>query len=133
MNSPKEKPDLESVVIKPYVGQTFYIVEVGNAARYNGGRQFEGVVTKVGHKYFTVSWEFPYKQQEQFCIDSLKQKTEYSATLKLYPSKQNFEDEKLSQKICAAIRDKFGYGYNRGNYTLETLKVVSVLLQLNVI
>lgn len=139
MNLPKDKLTLENVTIKPYVGQHFYVVEINNAARYNGGEQFYGIVTKVGKKYFTVTWKIEYEflgeqrtytNSEQFHIDSLEQKTDCSPSLKLYSSEKEEEDEKLTNEIYALLRNEFNYGYNKNNHSLETLKSVAELLKL---
>ena len=89
---------------KPKVGETLFIVDVGNRAR-NGGKQRECTVTKVGRKYFYVEisnyWKVP------FHIETWWEKTEYTADFAVYESKEEWEAEKKFRECLNKLRQYF--------------------------
>lgn len=119
------------------VGDTFWVVAEGiNSGRYNQSKglppdQYEGIVTKVGRKYFTV--KFSYLEAE-FEIDSLKHKTEYCSDYHLYASKESYDTLVESRKQLKVVRgyfDTFG-GHRKGNMSPEQLKTIyDIIVEVN--
>lgn len=112
---------------KPKVGQQLFVISIG---RYNSTEYFADV-TKVGRKYFTVNRNKEHTNYNEtiFCIDDWREKTGYGASLFIYNSKQEWEDEKEHKEIESKIHDISRY---RGldSISLNDLRQVSELLGL---
>jgi hypothetical protein len=108
---------------KPTVGQKLWLNAVGNNARY-GAKISEGIVTKVGNKYFSVS--IGMGKDIDFHLDIWRQKTEYSEYWKPYESEQDIHDERKRDVLYCEIRSKF-QNYNT-NLTLQELEQIAEIL-----
>lgn len=99
------------------IGQKIYLKPIGNAARY-GKDIVETVVTKVGRKYFEVS--YPCNRIE---IESMKDDNgQYISSYVAYLSLQDIEDEKEYYRIHAEIKDNFsGMSYSK-QFSLDQLQ-----------
>ena len=111
---------------KPKVGETLYLLNVGNAARWNPQVLIPVVVTKVGRKYFVTGEGY---QARQFHLSDWTENTQYSATARLYESEQDWADEKESARLCGDIGKSFEYGKNRRGLSLDVLRKIHGLLE----
>lgn len=118
----------------PKVGDKLFLVDAGNRARtYNKQRYCE--VTKVGRKYFTVTYgEKPYETEVEFHLDTRRQRTEYSDAYALYESEQEWADEIEKSKLAYLIELAIKYGGHK-RYTItqlrEVVKVLGIQLERN--
>lgn len=116
---------------KPKVGDKLFLVDAGNRARtYNKQRYCE--VTKVGRKYFTVTYgEKPYETEVEFHLDTRRQRTEYSQGYTLYESEQEWADEIEKSKLAREISNVFRYiGYK--SFTVSQLREVCKVLNMQI-
>ena len=110
------------------IGQTLFMLNIGNAARNREHVLTEVTVSKVGRKYFTVTIDGRSYFDLSFHIDTWSQKTEYSQDYCLYETKQEWEDEKESLKLYNKIKSSFNYSNNIKNLPLTSLKeIVSII------
>jgi hypothetical protein len=110
---------------KPEVGQVVYMLAVGNAARYGTSKLRAGKVTKVGRKYFTVlEDDKPEHMALQFYLDNWRERTDYSARVVLYESKQDYEDIAEVRRLWELLCGYFQFSSRRHGVSLDVLKVV---------
>jgi len=112
------------------IGQTVYLVPSMYKSRKPGVLFVEGEVVKIGRKYLTVIVP-PYTHTHyQFCIDSLVQKTDWTADYHLYLTAQEIFDQKERDKILQRLRRAFDFGSRKAsNLTLAQLKQIDVILE----
>lgn len=114
---------------KPKVGETLFELNVGNAARDRTQALTPVVVKKVGRMYFTCG---PPDDNSRFLesthyIESWREKTEYSATRRLYENEQEWADEKEALKLTEELRRRFS-GYGHCGIGLECLRAIKAIL-----
>lgn len=112
---------------KPQVGQTLYVLNVGNQARGKKPELKPAKVTKVGTKLVTCEGGYLWKPT-QFHLDSGRNKSEYSADWMLYETEQEWLDEKAVGVICRRISEAFEYGNNRNDLSLDKLRIIEAIL-----
>lgn len=114
---------------KPKVGDIVYSLNVGNAARSRKKELTEFVVQKVGRKYFYAGKEgCPKWMMYKYDLESWHEVNNYSATSKLYKSKQEYLEQGEMQEICASIAKIFDWGKNHRHLNLETLRKIRELM-----
>jgi hypothetical protein len=104
------------------VGMTVYLKPINNAARRSKDVQ-EGIVSKVGRKYFEVEGFYRTK----FSIDELIEVSEYAPDWKVYLSKQELLDEQEFENLLRDIRLFFS-NYGKVNLTLDQLRKIKVII-----
>ena len=111
----------------PVVGQTVFVAKYSNASRgYDRGEA--SVISKVGRKYFEVEGVRDGINPVKFFNDSKNANTQYSGSSKLYPSKDAFELELLTDKTRAAVVNSMR-GYNAlAELDYEELKAIADVL-----
>lgn len=117
--------------MKPKVGDKLFLVDAGNRAMtYNNQRYCE--VTKVGRKYFTVTYgEKPYETEVEFHLDTRRHRTEYTDAYTLYESEQAWVDEIEKSKLAREISNVFRYiGYK--SFTVSQLREVCKVLNIQI-
>lgn len=105
---------------------------VGQTVWYNGERGRsrsdkelkETVITKVGRKYFEL--EATYRSK--FDVNTLDEVSEFSSSIKIYLSKEAYDDEVKSNKLIRDIRDKLG-SYGSTNIPLFKLEMIMNILE----
>ena len=63
---------------------------------------YDGEVIKIGRKYVTV--KFDTWRKYEFRLDNGFEKSEYSPTFCIYPSKKDYEDEQKSRVISRSLQ-----------------------------
>ena len=111
------------------VGRVLYSLNVGNAARNREQELTPVTVTKIGRKYFTAKRE-GFSFETQYHLDDWREKSEYLENSRLYASAQEWEDEKESKEICQRLGKLFQYGGNQELCSLEDLRKVAKLLNI---
>ncbi len=116
---------------KPYVGQTVYSLNIGNAARNREQVLTEYRVVGVGRKYFTIQRHDSTGNigKIQFTINDWRQNTNYCEDHCLYTSRQDYEDEKESNDICRQLGDAFKYSHNNLKIGLDRLRKIAKILK----
>ena len=118
---------------KPKIGETLFLVDVGNRARHGRGKQRDCTVTKVGRKYFYVVYDGRWSEV-QFSLETRIEHSDYSADHAIYESRQEWEDTCLATKYRDAIKDAFvtgRFGDNPAyNATLPQLKQIAKILNI---
>lgn len=118
-----------------HVGQTVYLKTCTNLAEcWKHERILEGTVTKIGRKYITVDSNL---FEEQFEIENnFRQKTEYSADMALFLSKQDIYDYWQKEYLKRELQKAFSFGrvLNNGkrNIDLESLIAIAKILEIPV-
>jgi len=114
---------------KPKVGDKLYSLNIGNAARNSEQKLTPFIVKKVGRKYFTAGPEGERDWMDnQYYLDDWRQKSDYTASSRLYKTKQAWEDEKEISNICQKLKYCFEYGNNRNNLSLSDLKKIESIV-----
>ena len=113
---------------KPVVGETLWMLNVGNAARDVPQTLTPSKVTKVGKKYFTVGEDW---RETQFHLEDWREKSEYSARYALYESEQAWKDEMESTRLCREIGEAFQYGRNAKGLSIPSLRAIHGILTSN--
>ena len=95
---------------KPKVGEIFWRLNIGNAAR-NRDQKLEAVrVTHVGRKWFTVAPDDLPHRSDRFTITDREQDSgPYSPTAALYDCPLQWEDEKEAAELWRMMRSLFNY------------------------
>ena len=105
------------------VGQTIFYQ--GGLGRSRSDKELkETVITKVGRKYFELESLYRCK----FDINTLDEVSEFSSSIKLYLSKEAYDDEVKSNKLIRDIRDKLG-SYGSTNIPLFKLEMIMNILE----
>ena len=112
------------------VGQTLYSLNVGNSARGCEQKLTPCEVTKIGRKYFEITFKDHWRPIV-FHIDTWSEKTEYSSDYYLYVNPQEWEDEKESERIYTELLKHFTGYSNHGKISLEKLKQIEAILKEN--
>lgn len=116
---------------KPKLGDKLFLVDTENRSRFHREKR-HCEVTKVGRKYFTVSWsDDTWEREAEFVIETFRQKTEYSDDFTLYESEQEWADSVECRKCVDAIRKAFSYGV-RKDLTVDQLREVVKILGLSI-
>lgn len=106
------------------VGIPVYLKPTGNIARYNKDLK-EGVITKKGRKYF-------YVNDEKFDLETLKNvNSDCNSAWVLYFSKQDYFDEQEKKQLLVKFRKLFDWSGSGENLTLEQLKEMARIVELN--
>lgn len=115
------------------VGQSVFLLKIGNNARYLKDapveeKIVEHLVKKVGRKYFET-WDGKHEYGTiKFHIESRRQVTEYSAGYELYETKEEIlemsERKELQSKVRKVFRDWMDTGL-----TLDQLKRIDAIMQ----
>ena len=114
---------------KPVVGQILYSLNIGNAARNREKSLTQVIVRKVGRKYFTCNQKgWPDHCDTQYYISDWREKSNYSASSKLYENAQDYRDEKEITEICWRLHRAFEYGRNLLGIELADLRKIDSLL-----
>ena len=112
---------------KPIVGQTLFLMPLGNQARRS--KKLQPVkVFSVGSKYFKVKNE-QYGWVVSFHIGNWREVTNYSANWQAFESEQEIIDLLQSAELYTKIRNAFSYGSST-KYTLAQLKQVAEIVNL---
>ena len=115
--------------MKPEIGQVLYSLNIGNAARNKDKKLTPVVVKKVGRKYFTCGQDgWPEYCDTQYYISDWREKTNYSASSKLYENAQDYRDEKEITEICWQLHKAFESGRNLLNIELADLRKIANLI-----
>ena len=88
----------------------------------------EAEVIKVGRKYFTVALFGTYRHEYQFCIEGLKQNTNYSADYYVYLDKQELLDKQETDQLTGKMRGIFSFTSNH-KLTLEQLRRIDAIIE----
>jgi len=111
---------------KPKVGQTLYILNVGNAARNCEQKLTPVIVSSVGNKYFYTGEGY---RKQAYLIEDWKEKTDrYGARSFLYESEQAYMDDLESVQICKSIGEAFEYGRNVNGLPLYQLRTIQSII-----
>lgn len=109
---------------KPVVGETLYLVWVGDR-RYGRGNR-EVTVTKVGRKYFEVSGECC-----QFFISTWMENYQYgSADWKVWESKESYEEYRELETLNYTFKSFFD-GWGKPKITLDQARRIKAILDEN--
>ena len=111
------------------VGDVLYSLNVGNAARNCEQKLTPVTVTKVGRKYFTCTEE-GWSRGTDYHLGDWSEKSDYAAYSCLYESPEAWENEKEFYSIVRAIRNQFDFRGDSDNYTLDQLRQVAKILNL---
>lgn len=116
---------------KPKVGDSLYLVDVGNRARRGLGKQRPCVVSKIGRKYFYVTCqESPsYEVIIPFDLIDWREKSDYSAQYALFESKEDYEELAVKNAWMNKLSSTFQYS-SGAKFTLAQLTEVGALLGL---
>lgn len=107
------------------VGQTVYSLPIGNAARRGEQVLTPRVVTKVGRKYFYYE---RYSYQVKISLDDFCDYAgEYTSTVKVYLSEQEWVDEGVATKLLEEVRRKVGMRCTE-NLTIGQLNTILDIL-----
>lgn len=118
---------------KPVVGETLFMLNIGDNARRRECHLRTVEVISVGRKYFIVS-EDVYKDRPhmhvKFTIDTWVQSTDYSAGWCLYESEQEYFDEKERGEMIKMLRDLFHrYSGNLKDLTIASLRKIKDIVE----
>ena len=111
----------------PILGETLYSLNVGNAAKNCEKILTPVEVTKVGRKYFEITFKDHWRPIV-FHIDNWYEKTEYSSDFSLYESPQQWEDEKEFYRLREIILKAIEYGEN---ITLKNLQDIYKIIEIS--
>lgn len=112
---------------KPKIGETLFLVDIGNLARDGRGRQRDCTVSRVGRKYFYVEYD---SGEIQFDLENWWEVTGgYIADYALYESRQEWKDKCQAAKYHAAIGKAFS-SIGSITATLSQLKQVAEILNI---
>jgi hypothetical protein len=117
---------------KPVIGETLYILNIGNNARHTPQVLKPCKVEVIGRKYFTVEVENQgYGSfKHEFTLGDWKQATGgYDATYALYEIPQQWEDQKERRNLLQKISQRFEYGYRGENIPLANLRKIATLME----
>ena len=120
-NAPLPRPN-------PTVGQTLYMLNIGNRTRYAPPVLRPVTVTKVGRKWFDVKRQDNYWNPPKFSIETWREKTEYSANYCLYASEQDYADSKEAATLAQAIEYRIRRGSRVDELPLASLRQIVQLL-----
>lgn len=111
----------------PKLGETLYLLPVGNKARYEIKVKLkEFKVTKVGRKYFELNrLGDPNHCAITFRISDWKQKTEYSADYEVFESELEYARHKEQKAIYKQVRELFS---SNMAVPLEALRDIKITL-----
>ncbi len=110
--------------MKLEVGQTVYVQPIGNKRRYTSDIA-EAKVSKIGKKYFELEGYY----RERFYLDSgLNDGRGYISDYHVRLSLQEIEDEKEITELSHFIGDRFQYGQNRDQLSLEQLRKIKAII-----
>lgn len=109
-----EKKDLQ-------VGQTVWIYQ--NGRNREAGTLDEGIITKLGNKYFYAKGKERGEYDERkFLYGKGIEETQYNYKRKIYLSKEAWEAERKTSKQLSAINEYFRYG--GGKLTPEQIEAI---------
>jgi len=99
------------------------MLAVGQVVYYSErGQIYEGVITKVGKKYFYVEGF-----RNPILIDTMREKSQYSGSSRVYFSAQEILDEKEMEDLYRKIAGIFRGWSN--NFTLEQLRDIDKIIE----
>lgn len=112
---------------KPEVGQIVYSLNITNAARHKEQVLTPIKVTKIGRKYFTCGerWE-----ATQYHLDTWVEKTEYSASSRVYENSTEWEEEKEATDLLQYLKNEFGR-IPRSSVSLPALRTIKGIVEEN--
>lgn len=122
---------LENENISKHVvaGQIVYICPVNNSLRYKKGNKFdnmkEGIVEKVGRKYFYLKSEYDPKTKYGYNCYAITDISDYSAECEIYLNKEDFELAKDYESLKHISND---IGRILDNMEIEDRKILFELL-----
>lgn len=113
----------------PIVGQKLFSLNVGNSARNREQVLTPVFVVSVGRKYFKVKKNVSDGDwcATEYHIEDWCEKTEYTASSKLYVVEQEWFDEKESQALALEIEKKFKYGTYEGVSLKSLREIVKII------
>lgn len=113
---------------KPKMGELFWRLNTGNAAR-NREQRLEAVrVTHVGRKWFTVAPDDCPHRSDRFTIaDRMQDSGDFSATATaaLYASPQQWEDEKEFDRLWLCMASMFTTCKRNSHLDLDALRQIA--------
>ena len=116
-------------MIKPTVGQTLYVLNIGNNARGNEHRLRPVVVISVGRKYFKATTpEYADRPHTavQYDMERGCEVSNYTPGWKVYESEQAWADEKEAATLEVAISKRFAP--HRSGVSLKALREIMAIL-----
>jgi hypothetical protein len=118
--------------LKPKVGDSLFLVDVGNRARNGRGKQRSCTVSKVGRKYFTVEYcAAHYPTEVQLRLDTWRENSNYTPGYQAYPSEQQWLDEQERLRWLTLFRESFSSIRGAGTTkTLQQLRDAAEVLEL---
>ncbi len=113
--------------VKPKVGDILYKLPIGNAVnRHIKPTLSEVTVSKVGHKYFSVT--NAYKIETQYYLGTWRENNgEYSARSRLFRTEQEWYDKKERRAVVELVRETFVY-HSVQTIPLEELWKIAVII-----
>lgn len=115
---------------KPVVGQTLWVVNVGDDSRHKPSVAVPTIVRSVGRKYFACSTAGAPNYETEFHLGTWAEKTEYSRRKELYATEQEWLDERESKALEERIRTMFQPSFYKGvpSIELEDLRKIEAIL-----
>ena len=111
------------------VGETLFLVTLGNKARWDEGKPTNCIVTKVGRKYFYIKKQLDSWYEIQFYIKNWKDKVEYgSHDYAIYENRQAWESENKVEAYRRAFRRTFDRIYSNNTFSLDQLTKAAEIL-----
>jgi hypothetical protein len=119
------------------VGIELVVVEDGtNIYRWNKQKDlppniYDGIVTKVGRKYFTVSFSRSkgYVTDVEFHLEDLREKTNYAPDYSIHESREKYLEDLEADKLFFEIKEKY-FTYRAGSWlTLDKIKAIQQIIE----
>lgn len=115
--------------MKIELGQKVYLKPGTNTGRYDKSIK-EGVISKVGRKYYEVVLDGNLGDTHKYLISDSTQVTDYCADYYVYDSLKAIEDEEEIDKLCWGIGQAFStMASAKDKYSLEQLRRIDNILK----
>lgn len=112
---------------RPIVGETLYMLNMGNAARRTAQILVPVVVQSVGRKYFKCATVGQYPAETEFLLEDWHEKTQYTCDYRLFETEQEWLDAKEWRELA----DKLRHTFNNSSHallTLSDLRAIKVII-----
>lgn len=113
--------------MKPKLGQQLFSLRISRATRDRKPEFTPVEVIKVGRKYFTCKG-VGRGGETQYLIENWAEKTEYTASSRLYADKQSYHDGEERDDLYCKVRRTFDYFHGNKALTLEQLREISNII-----
>jgi hypothetical protein len=115
---------------KPKVGEEFYLVRYASKTTND---YYSAIVSKVGIKYFTVTYKSNYSGRTtyydvEFVIKTRRVKTEYTTPYSLWQSKIEYDDTMLTNKLFEELKSSLTEYSIPKWVTLDKLKAIHTII-----